>query len=212
MPPRRVAYVYDERTNRYREKRSGRFVRRDAIRRGVDRSIGRSTDRVTALAEQLRTRSITLGEWEVQMRAELRALHTAAALSAKGGRQHMSPAAWGALGRELRTEYEYLRNFADEVSSGAQPLDGRFRARARLYASAAWGTHAETGRREMERLGFDLEENVLTAGESCAGCIAETARGKVPIGTLKKIGSRTCRANDRCHLRFTNSQTGEIAA
>jgi hypothetical protein len=42
--------------------------------------------------------------------------------------------------------------------------------------------------------------------------LAETARGRVPIGELVPIGQRPCLSNDRCRIRYSNSVTGEVAA
>src|SRR5574338_668116 len=137
MTPRRP-YTFDERAGRYRGP-GGRFVRWGEVRAGLDRVIERSGARVKQLTESLRARSITAGEWEHRMRSELSALHVAAAEAAKGGRAQMSQADWGRVGREVRTQFEFLRARVDQIISGQQALDGTLTARATLYAEAEIG-------------------------------------------------------------------------
>ena len=105
-----------------------------------------------------------------------------------------------------------MRDFADDIASGKQAVDGRLAARARLYAQSGRVAFHNVERFEMERRGWDTEENVLAAAEHCSGCLAETAKGRVPIGSLTPIGQRPCRTNDRCRIRYSNSATGEVAA
>jgi hypothetical protein len=170
------------------------------------------TKAITELTEHLRTRSITLGQWERQIRVEIKQIHVYSATIAKGGAMQLSQSDFGRIGRGLRGTYAFLRDFADDIASGKQAIDGRLAARAKLYGQSGRSVFHLVERAEMERRGWDTEENVLAASEHCGGCLAETAKGRVPIGTLTPIGQRTCLSNDRCSVRYSNSQTGEIAA
>jgi hypothetical protein len=208
---RRPSFRFDDIVGRFRG-RSGRFIASSTIRGYLDRALDGHGKAISALTEQLRARAITLGQWERAMRTELKHIHLYSATLAKGGRFQLSQADFGRIGRELRDQYDFLRTFADAIASGKQPVDGRLVARAKLYAQSGRSTYHLTERAEMERRGWDLEENVLAASEHCAGCLAETARGKVSIGSLVPIGQRTCRTNDRCRIRYSNSATGAVAA
>lgn len=208
---RRPSFRFDDVVGRFRG-RSGRFLASSTIRGYLDRALDNHARAIVDLTEQLRSRSLTLGQWERAMRVELKHIHVYSATLAKGGRMQLSQADFGRIGRELRDQYEFLKGFADEIESGKQPVDGRLGARAKLYAQSGRSTFHSVERAEMERRGWDLEENVLAASEHCGGCLAETARGRVPIGTLTPIGQRTCRTNDRCRIRYSNSQTGAVAA
>lgn len=215
MPPRR-SYEYSERAGRFRDATTGRFVPVRAVRAAVDRMIDGSAKRVRALTEQFRQRAMTLGEWEAQMREEMRAVHLAAVEAAKGGRQQMSQAAYGLAGQKLRAQYEYLRALADDIAAGRQFADGRLTARATLYSEAARASYQDTTSREMAVRGFTEERNVLDREAAhCVGagsCPEQTARGWVPIGALIPLGSRVCRVRDRCVIQYRNPATGEIAA
>lgn len=207
-------FTFSPRTGRYRDA-SGRFLPAERVRRIIDATLLSHTKAVTALAEQLRQRALSLQEWERRMRAEVKAIHLYSAMLAKGGRAQLTPADLGRIGAAVKRQYRFLRRLGDELASGKQRLDGSLVNRARLYAQSGRGSFEATRQREMRRRGFDQERNILSASEHCAGdgsCLEQTARGWVPVGSLIPIGGRLCVTNCRCLLTYRNSRTGEVAA
>lgn len=202
---------WDEGAKRFRAS-SGRFLPSSAVRTAVDSALQRAQARVTTLAEQLRTRQITLGEWEAQMRGEMKAIHIYSGLAAKGGRSQLSPAENGRIGRRLRDQYERLRNFADQIENGSQPLDGRFMRRAGMYAQAGRATYEITKARDLRAAGFTEIRSILHPADHCVECVAEAAKAWQPPETFTPIGERQCLTNCRCTAQYRNPATGEIAA
>jgi hypothetical protein len=198
VPPR---WRYDEAAGRYRAS-SGRFLPASTIRQYLDRTIKNHRRVIDELTEQFRGRDITLGQWERGMRVELKQIHVYSALMAKGGRAQLTQSDYGVIGRRVRDEYEALRARADAVTTGTQAPDGSLAQRARMYANAGRGTFHVIERRDMERRGYAFERNVLGPTDHCAGCVAETARGAVPIGNLVPVGSRTCLTNCQCRIEY----------
>lgn len=72
--------------------------------------------------------------WEVEMRLLVKDTHIVNYVLGHGGRNSLGAADWGRLGQIIRSQYSYLRGFADALSnmSAAQAL-----ARAALYAHSA---------------------------------------------------------------------------
>lgn len=211
MPSPRPKFRFDPRSGRYRAS-SGRFLPSSTIRQWIDRTLDTHSRAVATLTEQFRSRTITLGQWEKGMRVELKHIHTYSALSALGGRSQLTQSDFGRIGQRLRQEYQFLQRLGDDIESGRQLPDGRLTNRARLFAQSGRSTFHAVERVEMLARGWDLEENVLANAEHCGGCLQETARGRVPIGSLVPIGSRPCLSNDRCRIRYSNSRTGAVAA
>lgn len=199
--PNRPRFTYDEKTGRYRAS-SGRFLPASTVRNYLDRTLQSHRRTVDTLTAQLRDRSITLGEWERGMREQIKHIHVYSGMMAKGGVMQLSQSDYGVIGRRLQDQYALLRARADAVATGTQALDGSFTARARMYAQAGRGTYHLVERREMERRGFSGERNVLGPTDHCAGCVAETERGLVPIGTLTPIGERDCLSNCACEIVY----------
>ena len=192
-------------TGRYMDRATGRIVSELTVRADLDQYIVNKNARLDALANQLRNREISLADWQLRMRTELREAHNAAAMIAKGGREQMTQADWGRVGRELRFQYGKLDDWAKQIASGDAPMDGRLNWRARLYGQASRGTYEQERRAMAADKGNDEEMRILHAKESCKGCIA-IAGYWAPIGTLPKIGSQECSTNDLCTFDYRRSK------
>jgi hypothetical protein len=202
MPPRRHAYEWNRATGRYYDRTTGRFVSNADVRRAIDRALDEAAKRAGELTNRLRERAIGPREWARGMRGVIRDVQLYSAASAKGGWAQLTPQDYGRIGARVREQLAFLNRFAAEIKSGKQPMDGRAMARAKLYAQAGRRIHHDIERDEMAARGYRFEENVLAPADHCAGCLAATARGIVPIGTLPAIGTRDCGPNDRCHFRY----------
>lgn len=193
--------TYDARSGRYRAD-DGRFVPAAEVRRAVDNLADLSSQRMAALTTRLQSGALSLADWQQQAMAEVKSAHLAGGIAAHGGRDRMAPADYGLIGRRIRDEYGFLRQWAADIASGAAPLDGRLLSRAQLYGQAARGTYEAVRARDERNRGNDQERNVLHGGDHCTLCPALSARGWVPIGSLPPIGSRPCKARDRCSLEY----------
>jgi len=189
-------------TGRYADRATGRFTSELSVRSDLDTYIANKASRFDDLANQLRNREISLADWQLQMRNEIRASHNAAAMVAKGGRDQMTYADWGRTGRRLRDQYGYLDRWAADIASGKVPLDGRLASRARLYGQAARGTYEQQRRAMAAANGYDEEQRILHATESCDDCIEYAGEGWQPIGTLPQIGDSICNTNCKCTFEY----------
>jgi hypothetical protein len=214
-PPR---FTFDPVSMRYRNAASGRFVSSQQVHGWMldySDNLGKS---MRGLTEQLRAGQMDLRSWQLAMRDAVKAGHLATGMAAKGGRAQMTQADWGRLGNLLRREYQYLGRLADGIADGSIPLDGEVLRRSAQYGKAARETYENIWRRETQRRGADEERNVKTKLESCTardgrpGCVEETARGWVKIGSggLSLPGERACWANCGCYIETRNSVTGQV--
>jgi len=122
-------FGWNEVAGRYIDLSTGKFVPFLDVRDALDIVADASGARMNALTDQLIGEQISLAEWQIGMMEEIKISHTAAAASARGGWAQLSPADWGATGRMIRDQYDFLRNFANEIASGKQRLDGTARVR-----------------------------------------------------------------------------------
>jgi len=108
----------------------------------------------------------------------------------------------GRLGPRVKEQYHYLANFAAQIESGQQRLDGTFLRRVTLYTQAPRGTYHDYETRGKQEQGYTECRNELGAADHCEQCVGETARGWVPIGALVPIGQRLCLSNCRCSVIY----------
>jgi len=154
------------------------------------------------LAEELRSGAITVSQWETSMRDFLRSEYETALILAKGGRENVTFSDWGYEGSLLKKQYQYLSNFAKEISANPTAwMSGRLDARMNMYGNSAYGALEDFQRREAEAQGYDEEIRHLTPAEHCPDCL-DAAEHWEPIGTLPPIGDSVCLVNCKCVFEF----------
>jgi hypothetical protein len=193
--------TFNDQAGRFVNER-GQFVAESTVRRVVNGIADAASERLAQASLRLLDGELSLAAWQAEAMRTIKLSQVATATIAHGGAARMGPAQYGAAGREIRTQYDYLRTFAEQVASGEQPLNGSLTARARQYGQAARVTFEREYRRDQRRRGYQSEQNVLAPAEHCAQCREQTARGWVPVGALVPVGQRTCRSNCRCSLRY----------
>lgn len=195
-------YDYDRSAHRYRDRATGRFVAWRDVRTQLDRVYDGLSDRVGQLTERLVRREIDLGDWLISMADEIKSAHTISRIIAVGGIERMTPADWGAVGRQLRSEYQWLGRFALQILESRQKLNGQAVVRARMYAQAARSFYEDSQRELHARRGYTQERRVRHARESCDDCIEYESRGWQAINSLPRIGDSECKTNCRCTFEY----------
>jgi hypothetical protein len=201
-------YRWNETAGRYIDNATGRFISFQTVRDlGCEQVIERAESRMVDLSNQFKSGEISLSEWRAQMAREIKTVNLENAIAASGGRAQMTQADWGAAGARIKAQYRYLDNFAQQIASGQQPLDGTLLSRARLYARAGRATYEEFRRRQRNQEGWQEEQRVLGIAEHChtsgelEGCV-ELAGKWSPIGDLPPIGESPCFTNCHCHFTY----------
>lgn len=198
-------FSFEEAAGRFRDAKTGRFVKDSTVRATVDQIADRASEQMATISRSLVEGKTTLAAWEADMRRLVKDSNSATAVIANGGFEQMSRGKWGAVGMTIRQEHEYLHAFAQDIESGAQKLNGQIVSRARQYGQNARTTFENTIARGDRARGYTSERNILSPGKNCAGCEGEAARGWVGMGELIPIGSRTCKSNCRCRVERRKS-------
>lgn len=196
-------FRWDRAVARYRDTR-GRYVPAAQVRGWLDTALETAGGRIEALTASLRAGTLDLVSWEVAMRREVKNVALYSAAAAKGGWAQMSDADYGRVGQYVRSQYEYLRGFAQDVQAGRQARDGRLLSRAGLYGDAGRPLYHRIEIAEQRVRGMTERRNIRYKGDSCAGCEEAAAAGWVSItgGGIAEIGERDCRTRCRCSWEF----------
>lgn len=197
-----MPFTFDPAVGRYRDAATGRLIREEPIRRALDQVIDAQASQMRALTQSLIDGQINLATWQASMMGSVKNVHIVGATLANGGWAQMDQSDWGWVGAaRIRPQYAYLRDFAAQIASGKQPLNGTALARAELYANAGRATHRAAQERLAQQRGLEMAKSNLGVCDHCALCISEASRGWQPVGTLVPVGSRTCLS--RCHCWFS---------
>ena len=204
--------------HRYRDEATGRYISARQVRGDLDRFVDKAgRESARALTEQLRDGRIALSEWQTAMARAVKNVNYAAVASASGGVENMTAVERGRAGAIIRDQYKYLRNFAAEIESGKQPLDGRAMRRAEMYMQAGRDTYYQqkrAGHAEAHPGARLMIRSHRHPGDSCQDCIELDGKW-FPMGDpgYKPIGQRQCRTSCRCDEEGgMMNEDGSIAA
>jgi hypothetical protein len=96
-----------------------------------------SRSNVQRLTDQLYQERITLQDWHIQMRQELRQAYSFQLIAASGGdKANVQNSDWLRLGTRLRSQYGYLEDFAHAIRDGKLSV-AQAVARAEMYSNSA---------------------------------------------------------------------------
>jgi hypothetical protein len=189
--------------HRYRDTATGRYISAQSVRRDVARladTAGRDVAR--QLTTALKDGRIGLAEWQVGMARAVKNVNYAAVASASGGVNNMTAVERGRAGAIIKQQYAYLRDFAKQIESGEQKLDGRAMRRAEMYMDAAKGSF-----HEQKRAGFAeshagavvMVRSHRHKRDSCRSCVGLDGKWfTMNSPEYIPVGRRECNVNCGC--------------
>ncbi len=196
-------FTFDPVSLRFREASTGRFVKQTAIYEARDTVIDAAAGQMKSLGLAFGNKTINAAEFETRMMELIKTTHIASMVLARGGFEQMSAADYGFAGAQIKKQYEYLRGFVREAGTLTA---NQIQARAALYGEALRPTYWAMQNRTREQSGATRAKRMLTAADHCAGCVAEAARGFVPVADLAPIGTADCRVRCRCYVIYEKAE------
>ena len=191
---------------------AGRFVSDARVRQVIDGLADASSQRMALASDALLDGRMSLGAWEIEMRAVIRTSHVAATVLAHGGADQMSPTAYLVAARDIKAQYRYATAFAAQIGSGEQGLNRTIVSRSEMYGQHVRVLHEGIVGAAAVGRGMDEAMNTTHAQESCQQCRALSARGWIPASEMPPVGSRTCLSRCTCVIQRRSSAAGRQAA
>lgn len=203
-------FIWDSVAQRYKWADNGRYLSREAMLSLTAKAIEGSKRELKALASQLIENKITLEGWQKATAQQLKILHLQQALLGRGGVDAMKSADYLAIGRNLKSEYEYLRNFAKDINNG-NLTQGQFLARLDMYAEKSRSSGLMMSEQGHKEQGYKYMQRFLAPANNCQACIDYALKGIEPIGVLPlPTFDCFCRANCRCSVVYFRDASGNF--
>jgi hypothetical protein len=120
----------------YRDDDTGRFADKRDVWKWSDACMDEQADQAKGLATALAGDTLTVGEWEADMRRRIKAEYTRQYLLGRGGRSAMTDEDWGSVGGMIADQYRYLDGFAAEIAAG-ELSEKMIAARSAMYLQSA---------------------------------------------------------------------------
>src|SRR5437868_5542047 len=189
---------FDERSRRYRDPETGRFVSKETVRRAAMDAEERFKAEASKHASRLETGAISAAVFTTAMALLVKSNLVVMSAIGKGGWRQMSRSDWGSVGAAVKREYGYLRKFAGQLDRLSAP---QINARARMYANAGYVAFSGFLTRTFAVGAYTQARRTLHAAESCSGC--ESFAGEwMPIGELPEIGTQECGSRCKCSVDY----------
>ena len=133
--PNLIRWLFDQANNLYR-RATGGSVTGSTILNLRDTYATRKADWIAGTVSSLTNGNVTLNQWTLGFRQELKNLYINQYALARGGFNAMTQADWGRIGRMLRDQYGYMNNFAADIATG-RLSPKQIEARMQLYFNSS---------------------------------------------------------------------------
>jgi len=205
---------YDSRAGQYRDLTTGRFVRRPEVMRVVEAEEQRLKVELQRHTRALISEQVDIAQWQTKCAESLRASHIRIGALGSGGIENMTSAKYGAIGYQLRTQYEYLSGFAVDLAEGfltpAQAL-----VRVGRYSTSIRPSFHRCEQITRQDEGFRTAKRSLDPiAQHCRSCIRYSTQGRyVPISEVVMPGTACeCGQSCRCQVSYSKFTTESFAA
>ena len=132
-------WVWNDKAKRYRDTTTGRFISHHKAITLRDFYIEAKKGDMDKLSRRLINKDVSLPQWTLEMRSQVKDTFINEYMLARGGRNNMTQADWGRVGAMLKKQYGYIDNFGADIKA-EKVSEGQMRTRARMYISS--GTQA----------------------------------------------------------------------
>lgn len=157
----------------YYNTATGQFVSNAAIREVIEPSIAGNAPAISRLAELVSSGQLSPADWLIQFQQQIKLEYLRQYALGYGGFNQMGSSEYGSIGRMLKDQYGFARNFMNDLGNLSE---AQIRARMELYINSA--------RQAYER----------------ANAKAQGVPANVPF--WPGDGSSECGTNDKCRWRW----------
>jgi hypothetical protein len=194
-------FVWNTKARRYKYKKGGTFVPKAAFEKLTTDHISRKKAELRAIGEKFADKGGFV-QFQKDGWATIKTTFTQQYLLGRGGLGRMEASDYATLKKELRYQGKMWRGFAVDIKTGGMTR-AQMQQRLAMYGEASKVSFFDGQTAAAISAGFTEESNVLGDAEHCPDCIALTAKGRQPIGTMPRpTKGRRCRIYCHCTMKF----------
>ncbi len=206
---KRTGYTYDPATGKFYWGGTKQAVSEQRLRTAVKRASDEASLRMRKETQQLIAGIVLLAVWYSSMRSLMNALYRTIFTVSIGGFAFEDNTARNVFYALVLAQFSWLDNFAAQVRSGAQVLNGSALTRAGLYGSYGNGLYQNIDLYYAQANGYTEAKRVLGPTEDHChddgirqGCVELARKGWMPLGDMVPIGDATCYSNCLCRIVY----------
>lgn len=195
-----MQYQFDPNSHRYRDIKTGRYVRQVDVMRVVDEEVNRLEVRLKGHARLLAQGKIDVAEFQTRMAQSLKESHLRNASLGAGGVKALTPVHYGKVGAQLKKQYGFLNGFGQDLADGKLPPEQAIR-RAGSYAKSAKTSFFEAEFTSRGKVGFYAKRLLDAQSRHCQSCISYQRLNWTLIQLITPPGV-DCECGGRCRCRL----------
>lgn len=205
-------WSFDPANGSYTNLKTSRVITRNELTYHIRPVVAEGGRRMKKTTQQLISGIIILSVWYQEMRNLMRALYKTIFLLSIGGFLFEDEIARNVFYALVLLQFHYLDGFADQVSSGAQILNGSAMSRAGMYGHYGDVFWQNLYLYHGKEYGFTEGRRVLGPNENhCSdkvhpggrpGCVQLAALGFVPLFDVVPIGDALCYSYCKCTIEL----------
>lgn len=206
---KRAGYKYDPSTGKFYRVGSKAVITETQLRTAVKRVSDQAALRMRKETQQLIAGAVLLTVWYTGMRSLMNALYRTIFTLSIGGFAFEDEAARNLFYVLVLSQFSWLDNFAAQVKSGAQVLNGSALTRAGMYGTYGNGFHQNIKLYNAQANGYSEARRILGPAEDhCQddgirqGCQELARKGWISLGDMVPIGDATCYSNCLCRILY----------
>ena len=196
-------WVWDGRTQRYRDKATGRFLRNETVLNIIQGNVQQKSNSLTGILDNLLQGKISTVQFQQQSLETIKYLHTQQYLIGKGGFKRTTSQDYLQVARDLKDiHYPAFQNFVQDLQSG-KLTEAQAKQRMRAFAIASNKTYHFGVKQSAVENGYLYAQRFLSAAEHCNDCPIYAALGVTDIRALILPGEQCeCRYNCKCYVKY----------
>ena len=191
---------FDPKSHRYRNIKTGQFVRYTEVTRHIDEEVNRLQVRLKGHARLLVSGKLDIGEFQTRVAQSLKESHLRNAAVGAGGVKSLTPTHYGKVGAQLKKQYQYLYKFGQDLQSGTMS-EKQIIYRAGLYAASSRTSFFEGEFTSRGKVGFYAKRLLDAGARHCAACISLQKLQWTLIANITPPGVN-CQCGGRCRCRL----------
>jgi hypothetical protein len=184
---------------------NGRIVGRAKVLSLVDEEAARLSVRAQALARLLTAGKIAISDFQERLAVALKLSHLRMTTLAAGGREGLTQRHYGRVGYELRTQYEFLHGFGQDLEAGKYDKAEDIVRRAGMYGASSRTAFFESEKltKEMEYFN-EAKRDLDPQSKHCPSCLRYSTNGLWrPITQVIAPGVQCeCRSKCKCRILY----------
>lgn len=200
-------WSFDDRTGRYRDKKSGRFLSKDAVTTLTTQNLAAENKELRGYLAEVIQGERSLIDFSVRAAETVKKAHIQEYLLGRGGLANAKDSEYLAIGRSLKDlHYPAIKRFTEDLKTG-KLSEAQAYQRLSLILNASKQSYGFGEKQSRLDGGMEWARRYLGIAEHCPDCVGYASLGVVLAATIIPPATNCqCGGNCKCYLKYAKTR------